>query len=185
MIEITRLLWAIEQGDGQAEEDLLRVLYHHLRRLAARKIAEERPGLTLQPSDLVQEVYVRLFRSEPSLHWDSRRHFLNAAAKAMHWILIDIARKKRRVKHGAGKPHVELSEEKARIQPSVEDLLAIKDLLEQLALVDPVAAEVFHDHVFCGMTLKETAEVMEFSESTAIRKWKFARAWVYSRLRPE
>ncbi len=182
MSEVTRILTAIEAGDQLASEKLLPLVYDELRRLAAVKMAEERPGQTLQATALVHEAYIRLVDTERVQHWDSRGHFFAAAAEAMRRILVEIARRKQRNKHGGGVNRIELDEGSLPIQAPSDQILAVHEALDDLALVDTQAAEVVKLHYFTGMTIEETANVLNTSPRTAYRDWSFARAWLYNRL---
>jgi RNA polymerase sigma factor (TIGR02999 family) len=184
MSDVTRVLSAIAQGDPHAAEQLLPLVYDELRRLAALRLAQEKPGQTLQATALVHEAYLRIVGAEKQSHWDNRRHFLAAAAEAMGRILVENARRKRRVRHGGGRRRVELEEEHLRIEPPVDDLLALNEALEQLAVVDPQAAELVKLRYFAGLTTEEAAEVLGLAARTAYRTWSFARAWLYRRLHP-
>jgi RNA polymerase sigma factor (TIGR02999 family) len=183
MNEITGILDAIEQGDPCAAEKLLSLVYAELRRLAARKLAHEQPGQTLNATGLVHEAYLRLFggslqnKSDPQ-HWDSRGHFFAAAAEAMRRILIDTARRKKRLKHGGGRQQVELLDEDLAIHDSPDELLALDAALVKLALEDPIAAQVVKLRIFTGLSIGQSAEVLGFSRATAYRHWNYARAWL-------
>jgi len=188
MSEITRILSAIEQGDPSAAEELLPLVYDELRRLAAQKLAQEKPGQTLQATALVHEAYLRLVASpgrqsgESQPHWDSRRHFFAAAAEAMRRILVESARRKKRLRHGGGRHQVELAEDHLVIESPEEDLLAVEEALEQLAAVDQEAAELVKLRYFAGLTTEQAGELLGLSERTAYRTWSFARAWLYRRV---
>ncbi|HEV3205123.1 MAG TPA: sigma-70 family RNA polymerase sigma factor [Gemmataceae bacterium] len=183
MSEVTHILSAIERGDPHAAEQLLPLVYDELRRLAAQKLAQEKPGQTLEATALVHEAYLRLVaageasapRSEP---WDSRRHFFAAAAEAMRRILIEQARRKVRQRHGGGLQRVELLEQEVAITPGDERVLVLDDALTRLAGIRPQAAEVVKLRFFSGLTIEETAPVVGISARTARRLWVFARAWL-------
>jgi RNA polymerase sigma factor (TIGR02999 family) len=188
MNELTVILDAIEQGDPCAAEKLLSLVYVELRRLAAQKLAHEKPGQTLNATGLVHEAYLRLFGDSPGgdhekQHWDSRGHFFAAAAEAMRRILIDTARRKKRLKHGGGRQQVELLDEDLAIHDSPDELLALDVALVILALEDPTAAQVVKLRVFTGLSIDQTAEVLGFSRATAYRHWNYARAWLHCELR--
>jgi RNA polymerase sigma factor (TIGR02999 family) len=182
MTEVTRILSAMEDGDPHAAERLLPLVYDELRRLAARKLAQEKPGQTLQATALVHEAYLRLVDSAKEQHWDGRRHFLAAAAEAMRRILVENARHKKRVRHGGGRHKVDLEDRHLAIDAPVDDLLALNEALDQLASVDSGAAELVKLRYFAGMTTEEAAEVLGVPVRTAYRSWSFARAWLYRRL---
>jgi len=184
MNEVTRVLSSIEQGDPHAAEQLLPLVYDEMRKLAAQKLAQEKPGHTLQATALVHEAYLRLVVAEKGQHWDGRRHFLAAAAEAMRRILVENARRKGRVRHGGGRHKVELEDEHVVIDSPVDDLLAIDEALDQLALVDREAAELVKLRYFAGLTTEQAAEVLDLPARTAYRIWSFARAWLYRRLSP-
>jgi RNA polymerase sigma factor (TIGR02999 family) len=178
---ITQILQRAGQGDPSAADELLPLVYEELRKLAAQKLARETPGQTLQATALVHEAWLRLGGDEqPS--WDHRGHFFAAAAEAMRRILIDNARRKRRVRHGGELERVDL----AAIQvpapvPEEDELLAVHEALDELAALDPRKAELVKLRFFVGLTFAEAAEVLGISEVTAKRDWAFARAWLYGR----
>ena len=192
MNEVTKVLAAIERGDAHAAEELLPLVYDELRRLAACKIAQERPGQTLQATALVHEAYVRLVNEpvsgipaakEGGSHWDSRAHFFAAAAEAMRRILIENARRKRRLKHGGDQKRVELEEYDLAGPEPDDDLLAMDEALSELEREEPVKAELVKLRYFAGLTLEEAAAAMDISRATAARYWTYARAWLYDRMR--
>lgn len=185
MSDVTRILSAIEQGDAHAAEQLLPLVYDELRKLAAQKIIQEQPGQTLQATALVHEAYLRLVDVEQARHWDSRGHFFAAAAEAMRRILIENARRRKRVRHGGAGNQVELDEGHLLVEHPVEELLAIDDVLEQLAQTDPQAADLVKLRFFTGMTTEEAAAALGLPERSAYRTWSFARAWLYRRLHPD
>jgi RNA polymerase sigma factor (TIGR02999 family) len=183
MSEVTRILSAIEHGDPQAAGQLLPLVYDELRKLAAQKMAQEKPGQTLQATALVHEAFLRLVAGgdasalrEP--HWDSRRHFFAAAAEAMRRILIEQARRRGRQRHGGGLQRVELLEQEVAITPGDEQVLLLDDALTRLTGIRPRAAEVVKLGFFSGLTIEETAPVVGISPRTARRLWLFARAWL-------
>jgi RNA polymerase sigma factor (TIGR02999 family) len=176
MSQVTRILSAIEQGDPHAAEHLLPLVYDQLRQLAARKLAQERPGQTLQPTALVHEAYLRLVDTEKAQHWNSRGHFFAAAAEAMRRILVDNARRKQRHKHGGGRHRAPLDPARLAYQSPDEELLAIHDALEKLAADDPRAAELVKLRYFAGLSVEQAAEAMDIPRSTAYVHWSYARA---------
>ena len=186
----TRILSAIEQGDPHAAEQLLPLVYDELRRLAAEKMAQEKPGQTLQATALVHEAYLRLVGSGVASapreqQWDSRRHFFAAAAEAMRRILVDKARRKRSVKHGGQRVRINLDEALVVADEPRQDLLELDELLEQLAGVDPRAAELVKLRFFAGLTGEQTAEVLGISARAADLLWAYARAWLFEKLQRE
>jgi RNA polymerase sigma factor (TIGR02999 family) len=180
MNDITRILSAIEQGDRQAAEQLLPLVYDELRKLAAHKLAQEKPGETLQATALVHEAYLRLIGADPQRGWDSRGHFFAAAAEAMRRILIDNARRKRRPKHGGGRNRVSLDEALSLGRAADDDLLALDEALEKLAFEEPAKAELVKLHFFAGLNLEEVGQILGISHRTAKRHWAYARAWLYA-----
>ena len=184
MTDVTRILSAIEQGDPHAAEQLLPLVYDELRKLAAHKLAHEKPGQTLQATALVHEAYLRLVDADKAQHWDGRRHFLAAAAEAMRRILVENARRKGRLRHGGGRRQAELKEEHLLIESPADDLLIINEALDELAVVDRPAAELVKLRYFAGLTTEEAAQDLGLAARTAYRTWSFARAWLYRRLHP-
>ena len=183
MTDVTQILSQIEHGDPAAVEQLLALVYSELRRLAAEKMAQERPGQTLDATGLVHEAYLRLFADqgqgdgEPQ-RWDSRGHFFAAAAEAMRRILIENARRKKRVKHGGDRQRVDLLDQDLAIHDSPDELLALDAALTNLAAEDPAAAQLVKLRVFTGLSIEKVAEVLGFSRATAYRHWNYARAWL-------
>jgi RNA polymerase sigma factor (TIGR02999 family) len=185
MGDASELLRAIEHGDPGAAGQLLPLVYDELRRLAAQKLAQERPGQTLQPTDLVHEAYLRLVGAGAEQHWDGRGHFFAAAAEAMRRILVEGARRKRRHKHGGGRRRVELGEGHRVALPPPERLLDLDEALTRLAAEDPAAAEVVKLHFFAGLPLEQVAGCLGVSRATAYRHWAYARAWLRCALADE
>jgi len=181
MSDVTRILNAIEGGDARATDELLPLVYEELRLLAAQKLSRETPGQTLQATALVHEVYIRLV-GDGSQSWDGRRHFFAAAAEAMRRILIDNARRKKRLKRGAAHRRIDLDQVSLAIETPSDDLIALDEAFSKLADEDPEAAKVVKLSFFAGLTLEETAEVLEISRRTAYRYWAFARAWLYDEM---
>jgi RNA polymerase sigma factor (TIGR02999 family) len=181
MDDVTCILSAIEAGDPHAAEQLLPLVYEELRRLAAQKLAQEKPGQTLDATALVHEAYIRLVGvAEPRVYRD-RRHFFAAAASAMRRILIDRARRKQTEKHGGGRPRQELPDVAA---PDLDDeLLALNQALEQLATEDPLKVRLVELRYFAGLTNDQAAEVLGISPSSADRHWAYARAWLQAAVR--
>ena len=178
MSEVTRILSAIEQGDSRAAEQLLPLVYDELRKLAAQRMAQEKPGQTLQATALVHEAYLRVVDVERAQHWNSRGHFFAAAAEAMRRILIDLARGKRSQRRGAARPRCELSDEDLLDAPNSDELLDLDEALTKLRVADPQAAELVKLRVFAGMTVEEIAHVHGISPRTVKRNWAYARAWL-------
>ena len=178
MSDVTRILSQIEAGDVHAAEQLLPLVYDELRKLAAAKLAQEKPGQTLQATALVHEAYIRLVDTEKAQHWDSRGHFFAAAAESMRRILIDHARQKQSDRHGGGWQRCELSDSDRVTVPISDELLDLDDALTRLAAVDPPAAELVKLRVFAGMTVEEAAALQGVSPRTAKRNWAYARAWL-------
>jgi RNA polymerase sigma factor (TIGR02999 family) len=180
--DVTRILSAIQQGDSQAGEKLLPLVYAELRRLAAHKMAGERAGHTLQATALVHEAYLRLVGADHQQKWDNGRHFFAAAAEAMRRILIEKARRNQRIRHGGGRRKVDLDELDLAKQGPAKMVLALNDALEQLAAEEPVVAEVVKLRYFAGLTLEEAAAALSISLRTANRHWAYAKAWLYDEL---
>ncbi len=181
MSDVTHILAAVEQGDPHAAEQLLPLVYDELRQLAAQKLAQEKPGQTLQATALVHEAYLRLVAGgerEKEPHWDNRRHFFAAAAEAMRRILIDNARRKQSRKHGGDRQRQDLdAADLAAPEPDV-DLLALDAALKQLAEHDPIKAKLVELRYFAGLTGAQAAAVLGISPSSADRQWVYTRAWL-------
>jgi len=182
MSDVTRILEAVERGDGRAAEQLLPLVYAELRRLAAHKMAGENPSQTLQPTALVHEAWLKLV-GQQNRRWQDRNHFFAAAAEAMRRILIDNARRKLRFRHGGGQQRVELSADAQAATSEDDQVLAVDEALEKLARLDPQRAEIVKLRYFVGLSFQETAEVLGISEPTAKRYWAFARAWLHEEIR--
>jgi len=183
MSDVTRILSQIESGDSSAAEKLLPLVYDELRKLAAAKLAQEKPGQTLQATALVHEAYLRLVDVEKAQHWDGRRHFFAAAAEAMRRILVESARRKRSVKHGGEQVRIELNEELLGGTEPRYDLLELNELLDQLDAKDPTGAELVKLRFFAGLTGDEAARVLEMSPRSADLLWAYTRAWLFEKLR--
>jgi len=183
MNQVTSILSAIEQGEPKAAEQLLPLVYDELRKLAALKLAQEKPGQTLQATALVHEAYLRLVDTDKAQQWNSRGHFFAAAAEAMRRIVLDRARDKRRLKRGGGGQRVEIDLGKLAGEAPDVDLLTLDEALEQLERDDPVCASLVKLRFFAGLGQGEAAEVLGLPRRTADRHWAFARAWLYDRLR--
>jgi RNA polymerase sigma factor (TIGR02999 family) len=185
MSDVTRILSAIEQGDPHAAEQLLPVVYDELRQLAAQKLAQEKPGQTLQATDLVHEAYLRLVDVEQAQHWNSKGHFFAAAAEAMRRILVEKARRKRSPKHGGGRQRLDLADADPACLANDDEILAVHDALEQLAAEDPEPARLIQLRYFGGLSIEEAAAHLGIARSTAYEHWAFARASLRLKLQPE
>ena len=183
MSEVTRILFAIEQGDPHAAGQLLPLVYDELRRLAARRMADEAPDHTLQPTALVHEAYIRLVDVKNAQHWDSRRHFFAAAAEAMRRILVESARRRRSQKRGGGRQRVALDQVVTIPERPSDDLLCLDDALNELAQREPAKADLVKLRFFAGFSIDEAASIIGISRATAKRHWTYARAWLYDRIR--
>jgi RNA polymerase sigma factor (TIGR02999 family) len=178
MNDVTLILSAIEQGDPRAAEQLLPLVYAELRRLAAQKLGREAPGQTLQATALVHEAYLRLVGSEDP-GWNGRGHFFGAAAEAMRRILVEKARRERRIRHGGGAHRVDLSEVDLIADVPSEDLVALDEALEGLARTDPLAAQLVKLRYFAGLTMAQASQSLGISLRTAERNWTYARTWLH------
>jgi RNA polymerase sigma factor (TIGR02999 family) len=181
MSEVTQLLESLKRGEARAGDELLPLVYRELRQLAAHRLSHEAPGQTLQATALVHEAYLRLVGDHGGPQWEGRAHFFGAAAEAMRRILVDRARRTRRVKHGGERQRVELHDDLASAGDREAELLAVNDLLDDLARQDAGAAEVVKLRYFAGYTLDEVADLLAISRSTVQRRWSFARAWLFTR----
>ncbi|MGE0606656.1 MAG: ECF-type sigma factor [Pirellulales bacterium] len=181
MSNVTRILSQIASGDPAAAEQLLPLVYEELRKLAAGKLAQEKPGQTLQATALVHEAYLRLV-GDAEQHWDSEGHFFAAAAESMRRILVEAARRKKRLKRGGDLARRDLLiEEVAEIEPR-EDLLALDAALDKLAATDRSAADLVRLRYFTGLTIADAARVLKIPRRTADRRWSYARAWLHREL---
>jgi RNA polymerase sigma factor (TIGR02999 family) len=180
--EVTRILDRVQQGEAQAAEELLPLLYHELRKLAAHKMAQEAPGQTLQATALVHEAWLRLAGSTRQ-GWRGREHFFAAAAEAMRRILVERARRKLRLRHGGGLKRVDIETFDLPVAQEDEKCLRVHAALDQLAEVDPRKAEVVKLRVFVGLAVTEIAGVLNTSEKTVRRDWTFAKAWLSRELK--
>ncbi len=183
MDEITRLLNASEHGDGRTADELLPLVYDDLRRLAAGRLAAEAPGQTLQPTALVHEVWLRV--AGENHRWENRRHFYAVAAEAMRRLLVDRARRRRRVRHGGALERVDLDGLDVAVEASPDQTLAVHEALDRLAAEDPIKAELVKLRYFVGLRIPEAAEILGISPTTAKRHWTFARAWLHQDLRQQ
>jgi RNA polymerase sigma factor (TIGR02999 family) len=192
MSDVTQILSQIEQGDPQAAEKLLPLIYDELRKLAAAKLSQEKPGQTLQATALVHEAYLRLVGGEgsrvegqESRNWDSRGHFFAAAAEAMRRILVDRGRQKQSQKQGRGRERLSLDDLAIAGPEPDERILAVSDALDELAATDKSAADFVKLRYFAGLSGKDAAAALGLAERTADRLWVYARSWLLKRLRDE
>ena len=177
MADVTQILNAIEQGDPQATEKLLPLIYDELRLLAAQKLAKEPPGQTLQATALVHEAYIRLIGAETQ-NWDRRGHFFAAAAEAMRRILVEKARRKRSSKHGGDRQRIDFDAVDFAIEEPLEDLVVLDEALTRLSEKDPGVAELVKLRYFAGLTIEQVAQLQGISRRTAVDHWAYARAWL-------
>ncbi len=184
MSEVTEIIRSIEAGDPDAAAELLPLVYDELRRLAAQRLAQEKPGQTLEPTALVHEAYLRLVGDGQEQNWDHRGHFFAAAAEAMRRILVDAARRKQAIRHSGGRRRVDL-QDYHHITQSPEDLLALDDALTRFATKEPAKAELVKLRFFGGLSTTEAAAVLGISVASAERWWAFARAWLFSELQQD
>jgi RNA polymerase sigma factor (TIGR02999 family) len=182
MSEVTRILSAIEQGDAHAAERLLPLVYDELRQLAAQKLAQEKPGQTLQATALVHEAYLRLVNVEEAQQFNSRGHFFAACAESMRRILVEQARRKQADKHGGGRLRVDLPADLTGAEPRSDDLVALDEALRRLEQHAPDAARLVKLRYFAGLSHQEAAEILGISRGTADRLWALARAWLFRQL---
>jgi len=178
MSDVTRILTAIEHGDVQAVNELLPLVYEELRRLAAQKMSQERPGQTLQATALVHEAYIRLVGSEDR-NWSGRAHFFAAATEAMRRILIENARRKQRLKRSVAQQRVDIKDAYIALEEPSEDIVALDEALAKLAAEDSKKAELVKLRYFAGLTIEQAAQMLGISRATADRYWSYARAWLF------
>jgi RNA polymerase sigma factor (TIGR02999 family) len=178
MNEVTRILNAIERGEVKATDELLPIVYEELRLLAAQKLVRESPGQTLQATALVHEAYLRLLGDEGQT-WQNQGHFFAAAAEAMRRILVENARRKRRLKRGGDQERVDLQNAEPAINSPSDDLLALDEALEKLARIDKIKADLVKLRFFAGLTGEQAAKVLGISHNTADRYWAYARSWLH------
>ena len=182
MNEVTQILAAIEGGNPHAPEQLLPLVYDELRKLAAQKLATEKPGQTLQATALVHEAYLRLVDVDKARNWDSRGHFFAAAAEAMRRILIDRARQKRSEKRGGGRKRLDVDAIDLVTTAEPDQLLDVDEALAKLSRNDPEAAQLVKLRYFAGLTVDEAGKALGMSTATAYRQWNHARVWLHSEL---
>jgi RNA polymerase sigma factor (TIGR02999 family) len=180
--EVTRILSAIEAGDPHAAAELLPLIYDELRRLAAQRLAKEKPGQTLEATAVVHEAYLRLVGKGEGSHWDDRHHFFGAAAEAMRRILVENARRKQGPKHGGRLQRIDADLDRVVAPAAPVDILALNEALTRLAEESPIRAELVKLRFFAGLTLPEAAEVLGISRATAERYWTYARTRLYAEL---
>jgi RNA polymerase sigma factor (TIGR02999 family) len=183
--DVTRILLQIESGDPSAAEQLLPLVYDELRKLAAAKLAQEKPGQTLQATALVHEAYIKLVGVDPAQHWNSRGHFFGAAAEAMRRILVNQARDKGRIKRGGEFQRVDLEKIEFALDAPNGDLLAIDEAIESFAAENPECAKVVMMRFFAGLSIDESAAALGISARTAKRHWAYARAWLFDALQTD
>jgi len=181
MVDVTDMLQAIERGEAHSSAELLPLVYEELRKLAAHRMAQERPGQTLQPTALVHEAWLRL-GGKPDAKFANQAHFFAAAAEAMRRILVESARRKKRLKHGGKLQRVDVDEVELALPLPDDELLALDDALDRLATVDSRAAEVVKLCFFVGLTQEQAGKELGISVATAERLWSFARAWLFQEM---
>ena len=182
MSDLTRILETIENGNSRATGELLSLVYNELRKLAAHKMAHEAPGHTLQPTALVHEAWLRLISPDDKLNFQNRAHFFGAAAEAMRRILIESARRKKRLKHGGNLDRVDVQDIEIALPMPDDELLALDEALDRLAKVDERAADVVKLCYFVGLTQEQAGKELGVSLATAERLWSFARAWLFQEM---
>ncbi len=182
MSDVTRILSQIEAGDPSAAEQLLPLVYEELRKLAAAKLAHEKPGQTLQATALVHDAYLRLVDTDEAQHWNSRGHFFGAAAEAMRRISVDNAKRKLAAKRGGQVERVGLHEDQIVAPSRNIDLIALDEALNELAVHDSRKAELVKLRYFAGLTIRQAADALRISESTADADWAYAKSWLRVRI---
>ena len=182
--DVTVLLDRVAAGDRQSTDRLLEAVYNQLRKIAQQRMQDEKPGHTLQATALVHEAYLRLVRNDEKLQWSSRAQFYVAAAQAMQRILVEHARKKKRLKRGGGRQPVASSVVDLAGDENIEDVVALHEAIDRLEAEDPRAALVTRLRFYAGLTVEETAKAMKVSERTVMREWVYARAWLRDALQP-
>jgi len=185
MSDVTQILSQIESGDPKAAEQLLPLVYDELRKLAAAKLAQEKPGQTLQATALVHEAYLRLVDAEQSQRWDSRGHFFAAAAEAIRRILVESARRKARLKHGGGYQRQAVDDIEEPATTDGLDIIAVSDALDELEKTDSVAARLVKLRYFAGMSVEQAAQTLGMSARSGYYTWDYARSWLRCRLQPD
>jgi RNA polymerase sigma factor (TIGR02999 family) len=182
MAEVTQVLSAIEQGDPKAAAQLLPLVYEELRKLAAARLAQEKPGQTLQATALVHEAYLRLVDVEKAQQWNSRGHFFGAAAEAMRRILVEQARRKGREKHGGPLRRLALEDLQLGRDAPPDEMLQLDEVLGELARSDGQTARLVELHCFAGLSIEQAADLLGLPHRTAYRDWAYARAWLFRRI---
>jgi RNA polymerase sigma factor (TIGR02999 family) len=182
MSDVTKILSKIENGDREAAEQLLPLVYNELRKLAAARLANEKPGQTLQATALVHDVYLRLVDVAEAQRWDSRGHFFAAAAEAMRRILVESAKRKKSLKRGGDRHKLDIADVELATPPLQEDLLALSEALDNLAEIQPQTAELVKLRYFAGLTNKQAAELLEISPRKADSLWAYAKVWLHDRI---
>jgi RNA polymerase sigma factor (TIGR02999 family) len=182
MTDVTQLLSQIESGDPAAADELLPLVYDELRKLAAVKLAQEKPGQTLEATALVHEAYLRLVDVNKAQHWDGRGHFFAAAAESMRRILVDNALRKKTVKRGGDRNRADLSDVAPAIEPPEDDLIALNEALDHLAEIEPQTAQLVKLRYFAGLTNKQSAELLGISPRKADSLWAYAKVWLHERI---
>ena len=182
MTDVTQLLSQIESGDSAAADELLPLVYDELRKLAAVRLANEKPGQTLEATALVHEAYLRLVDVDKAQHWDSRGHFFAAAAESMRRILVDNALRKKTLKRGGDRNRENLSDVAPAIVPPEDDLIALNEALEHLAEIEPQTAQLVKLRYFAGLTNKQSAELLGISPRKADSLWAYAKVWLHERI---
>jgi RNA polymerase sigma factor (TIGR02999 family) len=180
--DVTRILSAVEQGDSHAAQELLPLVYDELRKLAAQRLAREKPGQTLQATALVHEAYLRLVGPDPDRPFEGRAHFFAAAAEAMRRILIDRARRKGRRKRGGGLKRLDLDDAELVSRAEPDEVLVVDEAIAKLAAEDPAAAQLVRFRYFAGLSVEDAAGLAGLSRSTAYEDWAYARAWLHHEL---
>ena len=183
MSDVTRILHSIEDGDPQATEQLFQLIYEELRNLAAAKMAQEKPGQTLQATALIHESFLRLVGPGQEQTWKNRRHFFAAAAETMRRILVDNARRKLRSKHGGDRKRIEFEQVQVASCDSPDELLQIDEVLDRLSEEDETAAEIAKSCYFAGLTVEQSADLLGISRATAYRHWTYAKAWLHAEIK--
>jgi RNA polymerase sigma factor (TIGR02999 family) len=182
--DITQILEALSRGEPQAARALLPLVYEELRRMAKRKLAREAPGQTLNATALVHEAYLRLVGRNPEQPWDGRGHFFAAAAESMRRILVENARRKRRLRHGGNLARQDVDPDQVVGPEPSDQLLAVDEAVDRLAQTDPLAAELVKLRYFAGLSIPQAADILDMSPRSADRLWAYARAWLRRELRP-
>lgn len=182
MSDVTLILSRIEHGDPEAAEQLLPLVYDELRRLAAAKLSNEKPGQTLQATALVHDAYIRLVDVEQAQQWDSRGHFFSAAAEAMRRILVDAALRKKTLKRGGDRKRLDMADVEPAVSSPGEDVVALSEALDKLAEIQPQTAELVRLRYFAGLTNRQAAELLDVSPRKADSLWAYAKVWLHDRI---